>query len=255
MDLNGKHALVTGGGQGIGWAIAQRLLQQGATVTICGRNAERLRQRLQQCDSARLHSCVMDITDSAGLAERFAAIVSAAGPVDILINNAGQAASAPILKTDPALWQNMLNVNLSAQFFCIQQVLPGMLERSWGRIVNIASTAGLKGYAYVSAYCAAKHGLVGLTRALAMELAQTGVTVNAVCPGYTDTEIVAEASQKIARLTGCLPEQARARLAHGNPQQRLVEPEEVADAVGWLCSPAATAMTGQSIAVAGGEVM
>jgi NAD(P)-dependent dehydrogenase (short-subunit alcohol dehydrogenase family) len=175
--------------------------------------------------------------------------------VDILVNNAGQAASAPFGRTDDALWQRMLDVNLTGAYHCIQAALPGMVDAGWGRIVNVASTAGLTGYRYVAAYCAAKHGLVGLTRALALEVAGRGVTVNAVCPGYTETDIVADAVANIVRTTGRSEEQARAGLAAANPQGRLVRPGEVAHAVAWLCMPGAAAMNGQAIAVAGGEVM
>jgi NAD(P)-dependent dehydrogenase (short-subunit alcohol dehydrogenase family) len=178
-----------------------------------------------------------------------------AGAVDILVNNAGQAASSPFMRTDAAMWQRMLDVNLSGAYHCIQAALPGMLDAGWGRIVNVASTAGLTGYRYVAAYCAAKHGLVGLTRALALELAAKGITVNAVCPGYTETDIVQEAVANIVRKTGRSEAQARSELAAGNPQGRLVRPEEVAHAVAMLCMPDAAALNGQSIAVAGGEVM
>jgi NAD(P)-dependent dehydrogenase (short-subunit alcohol dehydrogenase family) len=175
--------------------------------------------------------------------------------VDILVNNAGQAASAPFGRTDAALWQRMLDVNLTGAYHCIQATLPGMLDLGWGRIVNVASTAGLTGYRYVAAYCAAKHGLVGLTRALALEVAAQGVTVNAVCPGYTETDIVLAAVANIVRKTGRSEDQARAALAAANPQGRLVQPDEVAHAVAWLCMPGASAMNGQAVAVAGGEVM
>jgi NAD(P)-dependent dehydrogenase (short-subunit alcohol dehydrogenase family) len=177
------------------------------------------------------------------------------GSADILVNNAGQAASSPFMKTDAALWQRMLDANLNGAFHCIQAALPAMLQTGWGRIVNVASTAGLTGYRYVAAYCAAKHGLVGLTRALALELASKGITVNAVCPGYTETDIVQEAVANIARKTGRSLEAARAELAAANPQGRLVKPEEVAHTVAWLCMPEAAAMNGQAIAVAGGELM
>ena len=153
------------------------------------------------------------------------------------------------------MWQQMLAVNLTGVFYCCQAAMPAMLEAGWGRIVNVASTAGLKGYRYVSAYVAAKHGVIGLTRALALEVAPRGVTVNAVCPGYTETQMVAQAVQNIVRKTGRGEDAARAELAAANPQQRLVQPQEVADAVAWLCLPASSAMNGQSIAVAGGEVM
>jgi len=175
--------------------------------------------------------------------------------MEILINNAGQASSAPFLKTDAELWRRMMTINLDGTFHCIQEALPGMLAAGWGRIVNIASTAGLIGYPYVTAYCASKHGVIGLTRALALELAAKGVTVNAVCPGFTDTDIVKDAVANIVAKTGRTPEEARAQLAAQNPQKRLVQPGEVANAVAWLCLPGSDAITGQAIAVAGGEVM
>jgi NAD(P)-dependent dehydrogenase (short-subunit alcohol dehydrogenase family) len=193
----------------------------------------------------------VDVADQASVERAFAC----AGAVDILVNNAGQAASSPFMKTDAAMWQRMLEVNLNGAYHCIQAALPAMLEAGWGRIVNVASTAGLTGYRYVAAYCAAKHGLVGLTRALALELASKGITVNAVCPGYTETDIVQEAVANIVRKTGRSEAQARAELAAANPQGRLVRPEEVAHAVAMLCAPDAAALNGQAIAVAGGEVM
>jgi NAD(P)-dependent dehydrogenase (short-subunit alcohol dehydrogenase family) len=171
----------------------------------------------------------------------------------ILVNNAGQAESAPFHRTDPALWQRMIAANLTGTYLCCRAALPAMIERRHGRIVNIASTAGLKGYAYVTAYCAAKHGVVGLTRALAQETAKTGVTVNAVCPGYTDTDMVADSARRIAAKTGRGEDEARAELARGNPQGRLIKPEEVAATVLFLCGTGADAITGQAIAVSGGE--
>jgi 3-hydroxybutyrate dehydrogenase len=254
--LVGKHALVTGGATGIGFAIAQALLVQGVKVTITGRTEANLQAAAQQLNDAGLiQAIVMDVSDSASVSAGFAQAVEHFGTVDILINNAGQASSAPFLKTTEAQWQQMLAVNLTGTFLCAQQVLPAMLAQSWGRIVNVASTAGLKGYAYVAAYAAAKHGVIGLTKSLALEVAQKGVTVNAVCPGYTETDIVREAIANIMAKTGRSEEQARAELAAGNPQKRLIQPEEVADAVLWLCSPASASQNGQAIAVAGGEVM
>ena len=185
----------------------------------------------------------------------FARAAGEFGPVSILVNNAGQAVSAPFVKTDLALWQRMLQSNLTGTFLCTQAVLPGMLAAGYGRIVNVASTAGLIGYQYVSAYCAAKHGVIGLTRSLALELAKKNITVNAVCPGYTDTEIVRAAVANISAKTGRNEDEARAELARSNPQGRLVQPQEVANAVLWLCLPGSEAVTGQAIAVAGGEVM
>jgi NAD(P)-dependent dehydrogenase (short-subunit alcohol dehydrogenase family) len=195
------------------------------------------------------------VTDEAAVHAAIASAAQQLGPITILLNNAGQAQPAPFAKTTSRHWQQMLDVNLTGAFHCTQAVLPQMLEKGWGRIINIASTAGLKGYKYVSAYVAAKHGLVGLTKALALELATKNITVNAVCPGYTETDIVQEAIANIMQKTGRTEEQARAELAAGNPQQKLVQVEEVANAVAWLCQPASGAMTGQSIVVAGGEVM
>jgi NAD(P)-dependent dehydrogenase (short-subunit alcohol dehydrogenase family) len=248
--LNGKHAVVTGASRGIGLAVARSLLAHGARVTLMAREAAALDAASRELGSGVAWQTV-DVSDPASVAAAFAR----AGSVDILVNNAGQAASSPFMRTDAAMWQRMLDVNLTGAFHCIQAALPGMLDAGWGRIVNVASTAGLTGYRYVAAYCAAKHGLVGLTRALALELATKGVTVNAVCPGYTDTDIVQEAIANIVRKTGRSEEDARAGLAAGNPQGRLVRPEEVAHAVAMLCLPDASAMNGQAIAVAGGEVM
>ena len=187
--------------------------------------------------------------------QAFAAAVAAAGPIDLLVNNAGQVETAPLAKTSLDTWQRLLNVNLTGSFLCSREVLPAMTERRFGRIVNVASTAALKGYAYVAAYCAAKHGVLGLTRALALETARKGVTVNPVCPGYTETDIVAGAIDTIVAKTGRTPDEARAELASVNPQGRLVDPAEVAASVAWLARRDSGSITGQAIAVAGGEVM
>lgn len=244
--LDGKCALVTGGTRGIGLAVAQALQAQGARVIITGRDQASL--EASGFDGGRL---AMDVADPESVAAAFAL----AGKVDILVNNAGQAASSPFHRTDAETWQRMLDVNLSGTFHCTRAALPAMIEAGWGRVVNIASTAGLTGYRYVAAYCAAKHGVIGLTRALALEVATRGVTVNAVCPGFTETDIVKDAVNNIMAKTGRTEEQARAELAAGNPQQRLIQPEEVAAAVAWLCQPGSASMNGQAIAVAGGEVL
>ena len=240
-----KHAVITGGGSGIGAAIAKQLLADGLRVTLMGRSLERLQARQAALGDVAIQSC--DVSDEDSVTDAFAAV----GDVDILVNNAGQVETAPLARTSLDLWQRLLNVNLTGSFLCSRAVLPGMLARRQGRIINIASTAALKGYAYVAAYCAAKHGVLGLTRALALEVAARGVTVNAVCPGYTETDIVASAVDNIVAKTGRTPEQARGELAKANPQGRLIQPEEVADTVAWLVN--AGAVNGQAIAVCGGE--
>ncbi|MFM9434207.1 3-hydroxybutyrate dehydrogenase [Janthinobacterium sp. CG_23.3] len=256
LALAGKHALVTGAGRGIGLACARALLERGARVTLAGRDGATLAAAAAELAPLGELACErLDITDEDAVRAAFGRAAARLGRIDILVNNAGQASSAPFGKTDAALWQQMLAVNLTGAFHCMQAALPGMLEARWGRIVNVASTAGLVGYRYVSAYVAAKHGLVGLTRALALEVAAKGVTVNAVCPGYTDTDIVQQALANISGKTGRSEAEALAELAAGNPQKRLVQSVEVAAAVAWLCLPESAAMNGQSIAVAGGEVM
>jgi NAD(P)-dependent dehydrogenase (short-subunit alcohol dehydrogenase family) len=249
-----RHGLVTGGGQGIGAAVARELVARGLNVTVLGRRLAVV-QALADTDPAHLFSVGADVADPAQVAQAVAAAEARFGPVDVLVNNAGQAQTAPFLKMDLALWQQMLSVNLTGTVVCTQAVLPGMVARGWGRVVNVASTAGQVGYAYVSAYCAAKHGVIGLTRSLALEMARKGVTVNAVCPGYTETDIVRESIERVVAKTGRSAEEARAEFVKSNPQGRLVQPEQVADAVAWLCGEGATAVTGQSISVAGGEVM
>ena len=256
--LAGRHALVTGAGRGIGLAIAEALGRLGADLTLVGRNVARLENgaaAIGVATGTKPRTLLGDVTDAASIEAAFERARDAAGPIAILINNAGIAGSAPFTKTSLALWQSMLETNLTGCFRCTQLAYPAMVEAGWGRIVNIASTSGLKGYAYIAAYCASKHGVIGLTRALALEAAKTGVTVNAVCPGFTETEMVAETLENIVAKTGRTEDQARAELAAMNPQGRLVEPQEVADAVAWLCLPSSGAITGQAIAVAGGEVM
>jgi 3-hydroxybutyrate dehydrogenase len=247
----GSHALVTGGGRGIGRAIAASLVQAGAVVTVLGRHRAALDDAIAA--GAAHFAAVADVADQAAVG---AAIAEAAirQPIDILVANAGVAESAPFGKSDAALFGRMMDVNFMGVVHAVQAVLPAMKDRRYGRIVAVASTAGLKGYAYVSAYSAAKHAVIGLVRSLALELATTGVTVNAVCPGFTDTDLVAGSIDNIMKKTGRSHDEAVAELARHNPQGRLVTPAEVADTVLWLCGEGAGAITGQAIAVAGGEV-
>lgn len=255
-SLQGRHAVVTGGGRGIGAAIARALAEQGARVTLMGRTQATLEQEATLLRAlTEVHCATVDVADPESVAAAFAGAAEALGPVAILVNNAGQAASAPFARTDPALWQQMLDVNLTGTYLGIRAALPGMLDQGWGRIVNIASTASLKGYAYVSAYCAAKHAVLGLTRSLALELAKKPVTINAVCPGYTETDIVRDTLANIQAKTGRSAAEAEAELVKHNPQGRLIQPREVANAVLWLCQPGSESITGQAISVAGGETM
>ena len=259
LPLKDRHALVTGGSRGIGLAIAQRLLASGARVTLLGRTRSTLEQARHDLSEHvgrpdRVHIVVAEVASQQAVDTAVDDARAAFGPIEILVNNAGQAASERFDRMDADLWRSMISVNLDSVFYCTRAVLPGMLERGWGRVVNVASTAGLTGYGYVTAYCAAKHGVVGLTRALAQETAAKGVTVNAVCPGFTDTDIVRDAVAMISSKTGKSHVQASTDLAQRNPQGRLIQPAEVADTVAWLCMPASSAINGQSIAVDGGEV-
>lgn len=252
VQLSGKHVLITGGGTGVGAAIAHRLAAEGARITLAGRRREPLEETAAAIPDAAI--CQADVTKEEAVADLFDAARAAHGPVEILVANAGAAESVPVKNTSLAQWDRMLSVNLTGAFLCAREALADMLKADSGRVVFVSSTAGLKGYPYVAAYCAAKHGVVGLARAMASELARTGITVNAVCPGFTETPLLADSIAKIVAKTGRDEKAARESLLAVNPQGRFVQPEEVADTVLWLCSSGSASVTGQAISISGGEV-
>ncbi len=252
MDLRGRHALVTGGGRGIGRAVAAALTRAGCAVTVTGRSERPLQDATAAGDAAGW--IVGDVTRPEAMIDHLRVLETVRGPVDILVANAGTAVSAPFSETAPEQFREMFELNVMGVVSTTQAVLGGMIQRKFGRVVAIASTAGLKGYGYVSAYAASKHAVVGLVRSLAIETARTGVTVNAVCPGYTDTEMMRESVSRITEKTGRTPAEAEAAIIKNNPLGRFVKPQEVAAAVLYLCSAEAAAVTGSTLVVAGGEL-
>jgi NAD(P)-dependent dehydrogenase (short-subunit alcohol dehydrogenase family) len=254
--LAGAHALVTGGGTGIGAAVAKALAHAGAAVTVAGRRREPLEAVAAMLPRATV--CTADVTNAQSCADLVAHAHATFGAIDIVVANAGGAMSAPFAKTDLATWQSIIDANLTGAFLTVKSALPDLLRKdattSPRRVIFIASTAGLKGYPYVVPYVAAKHGVVGLARALALELAKSPVTVNAVCPGYVETPLFDATLANIMKTTGRTAEQAKADLLKSNPQGRAIKPDEVAETVLWLCSPAAQSVTGQAVAMSGGEI-
>ncbi len=246
--LEGKLALVTGGGRGIGAAIARALAGAGARVVVCGRNKVDLDAIAKEIGGVALR---VDLTDRAATDEAMAS----AGHVDVLVNNAGAAESASLDRTSDALWDRILELDVTSAFRVTRAVVPGMIKAGWGRIINVASNAGLSGYGYSTAYCAAKHAMIGMTRALAIDLARTGVTINALCPGWVETQMAEEAVTRIAAKTGRSEDEARTTLASMSPQRRMILPEEVAHAALMLCPHDARGIHGQTIVIDGGAVM
>jgi NAD(P)-dependent dehydrogenase (short-subunit alcohol dehydrogenase family) len=255
-SLAGRHAVVTGASRGIGAAIAAALAAEGARVSLLGRDEVKLSQVSDELGGGGHAVPVkVDVADVDSVREAFTAARRHFGPVHILVNNAGMAASAKFTETDLPTWNKILAVNLTGTYLCAREAVPDMLKLGFGRMVNVASIAGLRGAAYISAYSTSKHAVIGLTRSLALEFATKNITVNAVCPGYTDTDIVREAVANIRAKTGRSEKEALDALVATNPQRRLIAPKEVADTALWLCKPGTESVTGQSIVIAGGEVM
>ena len=255
--LEGKHAIVTGGGRGIGAAIAAGLVRHGADVTIMGRSAEWLERHAAELrgePGATVATEQCDVADLTSVRDAFARAIANLGPAYILVNNAGVAKSRKLTDLTPEIWNETIAVNLTGTFHCTSEVLPGMIAAGAGRIVNMASTAGLRGYKTMTAYAASKHGVIGFTRSLALEVAKQGITVNAVCPAYTDTEMAKAGIAALMENLGKTRGEAAKMLVRNIPRGTLITPEEVAAAVTWLCSPDASGVTGIAMPVAGGEV-
>jgi NAD(P)-dependent dehydrogenase (short-subunit alcohol dehydrogenase family) len=252
MSFSGRTALVTGGGRGIGRAIAERLAREGARVVVAGRTQAEIDEVASALGGVALR---LDVGDRRAIGSVLGELRERALHVDVLINNAGVAESAPYHDTSDEMWDRMLAVNVTGAFALCRALIPPMIAAGFGRVVNVASNAGLVGYAYSSAYCASKHAMIGMTRAIALEIARSAVTINCVCPGWVSTRMAEEATQRIAAKTGRGVDEARRALEAMSPQRRMVTPEEVAHVVATLCSPEARSIHGQAIPIDGGQVM
>ncbi|MFT3699506.1 MAG: SDR family NAD(P)-dependent oxidoreductase [Kofleriaceae bacterium] len=247
-NLTGKRALVTGGGRGIGAACARELAAAGAKVVVCGRREADLKTIASEIGG---EAAVVDLMDRAGTD----AFLAGVGRIDILVNNAGAAESAPLEKTSDAMWDRIMELDATSPFRVTRALVPKMIEAKWGRVINIASNAGVSGYGYTAAYCAAKHAMVGFTRALAIDLARTGITVNAICPGWVETDMATEAATRIAAVTKRSADDAKKTLENMSPQRRLIQVEEVAHAMIMLCADGARGIHGQTLVIDGGAIL
>ncbi|MEM7587304.1 MAG: SDR family NAD(P)-dependent oxidoreductase [Acidobacteriota bacterium] len=256
MELSKQRIVITGGGRGIGAAIAEALAQQGAAVVVAARSRDEIEATAQALGEQghRAYAVPCDVTDAASIASLYEAAEEHLGGVDVLVNNAGIGFSAPLKAVRASDWERVFAVNVTGTFLCTQVFLPAMIERGWGRIVNVASVAGKFGAPYISTYAASKHAVIGFTRSIAAEVAKTGVTVNAVCPGFVETEMVVESVDRIVDKTGLSEQEARHSLARNSPQERIFEASEVAYQVQCLCDPRARGVNGQALVLDGGAI-